>query len=165
MNIKSIEMNIIWRCVLGFVLLFPLQKVKAETVTINGLCYDLGIQDEKNVAIIVPEGRDANGKFRSSYSGHIDIPTTVEWETRTYEVIGINEGAFANCEQLKSIKFPDNLAFIGKAAFYKCTGLTSITIPSSVTSIGYNAFYGIDIIYYNGSASGEPWGAKNIVRQ
>ncbi len=80
-------------------------------------------------------------------------------------VTSIGDGAFYGCTGLTSVTIPSSVTSIGYRAFYGCTGLTSVTIPSSVTSIDDDAFYGIDIIYYNGSASGEPWGANKIVRQ
>ena len=80
-------------------------------------------------------------------------------------VTSISSSAFEYCYGLTSVTIPSSVTSIGNNAFAGCSGLTSVTIPSGVTSIGNNAFDGIDIIYYNGSASGEPWGANKIVRQ
>ncbi|MBQ8337237.1 MAG: leucine-rich repeat domain-containing protein [Bacteroidaceae bacterium] len=58
------------------------------------------------------------------------------------ELTYINDSAFKDCKNLKSITIPNNVKEIGNSAFYGCSGLTSIEIPNSVTSIGENAFYG-----------------------
>ena len=52
----------------------------------------------------------------------------------------INNGAFANFEDLKSISIPDTVMRIGDEAFHGCKNLESITIPESVTEIGYGVF-------------------------
>ena len=65
--------------------------------------------------------------------GSVSIPATV---TR------IGDGAFSECEYLKSVIFrgTPTLASIGEDAFYDCTDLESLTIPASVTTIGDWAF-------------------------
>jgi serine/threonine protein kinase len=50
------------------------------------------------------------------------------------------DGAFQNCEDLRTVKLPDTLTGIGNRAFSGCTGLQSISIPGSVSSIGQYAF-------------------------
>ena len=83
----------------------------------------------------------------------ITIPNTVT---------SIGDSAFGNCSGLTSITIPNSVTSIGRYAFNGCTGLTSITIPDTVTTIGISAFYNVTTIYYNGSATGSPWGAKYI---
>lgn len=53
--------------------------------------------------------------------------------------IGIADQAFAGCEKLKSVTFPDTLKYIGEYAFSEC-GLTSVIIPDSVLTVGNRAF-------------------------
>ena len=59
------------------------------------------------------------GLYEVSYSGSIEIPSSIV----------INEVEY-------------KIASIGESAFYYCSGLTSIIIPNSVTSIGSFAFRG-----------------------
>ena len=77
-------------------------------------------------------------------------------------VTRIDSYAFHYCKGLTSITIPDSVTSIGYEAFYHCTGLTSITIPDSVTSIGDDALCRVKQVYYNGTATGKPWGAVNV---
>ncbi|MGN0618078.1 MAG: leucine-rich repeat protein [Ruminiclostridium sp.] len=55
-------------------------------------------------------------------------------------VDSIGIGAFAFCENLKSITIPDSVTSIGDCAFWGCSSLTSINIPDGVTSIERETF-------------------------
>ena len=61
----------------------------------------------------------------------VSIPNSVE---------KIGEGAFANCESLKSVTMPSSITTIEKHTFGNCFSLTNITIPSGVITIGESAF-------------------------
>ena len=50
--------------------------------------------------------------------------------------------AFLNCNELLSIKLPDNIISINVAAFRGCASLKKIHIPANVESIKLQAFYG-----------------------
>ena len=52
----------------------------------------------------------------------------------------IGNGAFEYCDSLKSVTVGSSVETIGNSAFYSCTGLTSVVIPNSVTSLGNAAF-------------------------
>ena len=84
------------------------------------------------------------------YSGVVKIPNSVTT---------IGNSAFYNCSSLTSVTIPSSVTTIGNYAFGNCRGLASVTIPNAVTTIGYKAFYNVKMIYYQGSASGQPWGA------
>lgn len=71
----------------------------------------------------------------------------------------IDYSAFANCSNLQSINIPNLITTIEAGTFQDCKNL-KITIPNSVTSIKTNAFSNVAHIYYHGSATGSPWGAK-----
>ena len=75
-----------------------------------------------------------------AYLSTVYIPETVVYNGKTYEVVGIDDGAFAN-SPITSITIPNSVKSIGDAAFQLCSSLTSVTIGESVTSIGDRAFY------------------------
>ncbi len=77
----------------------------------------------------------------SGYSGSVVIPATITYNSTTYSVTSIGEGAFCNCSALTSVNIPNSVTSIEDYAFEGCSGLTSVTIPNSVTSIGRSAFY------------------------
>ena len=74
----------------------------------------------------------------------------------------INSNTFALCSSLTDVIIPDSVTEIGTFAFSMCNSLKKLIVPNSVDSIGQNAFFGVQHIYYNGRAKGEPWGAKAI---
>lgn len=57
----------------------------------------------------------------------------------TIRTIGSN--AFNSCISLTTINIPNNVNSIGEMAFFECTSLSNINIPSSVNEIGLDAFY------------------------
>ena len=56
----------------------------------------------------------------------------------------IGDGAFSNCEKLKSVTLGNGLTHIGAAAFSE-TAIKEIVLPESLISIGYTAFYNTPI--------------------
>ncbi|MGN0855672.1 MAG: leucine-rich repeat domain-containing protein, partial [Kiritimatiellia bacterium] len=68
--------------------------------------------------------------------GDLLIPAEIDG----YQVTGVGECAFEDCEDLTGVTIPDGVASIGDYAFLGCSGLTSVTIPDSVISIGDAAF-------------------------
>lgn len=74
------------------------------------------------------------------YSGDVVIPSTVEFEGKTYTVEGIDSFAFIN-STLSSITLPNTIKFISNRAFIHATIESgSIFIPASVTTIEAGAF-------------------------
>ena len=91
-------------------------------------------------------------------------------------VITIGDNAFEYNYELKNVTIGSGVTDIGNSAFYYCgyksngwsygesgdagTPYLILTIPNNVTTIGENAFYYAKHIYYNGTATGAPWGAN-----
>ena len=77
------------------------------------------------------------------------IPSTIK---------GIENYAFAFCNNLTSVELPDGLTEISGSTFYNCSKLESLVIPSSVIYTGYDATYKcykLKIILYKGTP--EDW--------
>lgn len=64
------------------------------------------------------------------YSGDVVIPSTVEFQGRTFNVIGIGEDAFTFCD-INSVKFAPSIKFIDRDAFREAE-LKSLVIPASM---------------------------------
>lgn len=52
----------------------------------------------------------------------------------------IDDRAFLECRNLKSISIPNNVTKLGKEAFSGCNNLSIVIIPASVNEIGMSAF-------------------------
>lgn len=53
----------------------------------------------------------------------------------------IDYGAFADCNDLLSVTFPNSVVSIGESAFHRCKSLQRVHIPTSVTKIDARAFF------------------------
>ena len=78
--------------------------------------------------VINSDGKSVSVTYKDtsykSYSGAITIPATVTLVGTTYNVTGINENAFYNCNGLTSITIPESVTSIGKDAFDRCYYIT-----------------------------------------
>lgn len=80
-----------------------------------------------------PSGVTVVGKY--AFAG-----TDLETITLSEGVKTLEEGAFAGCIMLSTVKFATTLTTIGKDAFLDCWSLEKITLPDTLTSIGTHAF-------------------------
>ena len=111
--------------------------------------------DTVNYELIIPDSVTTIGNcaFKSCcFFNKLKIGTGIET---------IPQYAFSGCAKLEELEFKEttNIKTIGDNAFDSCAALVC-TIPDQVTSIGTEAFQSVKHIYYNGSAKGKPWGAK-----
>ena len=79
-------------------------------------------------------------------------------------VTSIKKSTFRYCASLKSITIPSSVTSIEAYAFLGCAKLPSVIVPSSVETIENDAFGEIVTIFYEGPATGSPWGAKHHVK-
>ena len=105
----------------------------AYDVEVDGLYYNLN-ETEKTAEVTYKE------QYKASYSGSVEIPSSIVINEVEYKIASIGDWAFSRCSGLTSIIIPNSVTSIGDYAFSGCTGLTSITIPNSVTSIGDGTF-------------------------
>jgi hypothetical protein len=139
---------------------------QAQTFTSNGLKYT--VTSSTAPLTVSLNGPDVTDK--TTYTGPLTVPATVDYNGNTYTVTSIVGYAFQNCASMTnstdlylpdgivsigtcafdackgltgSLHLPTSLTTLGSFAFRACTGLTGgITIPSGVTAIGDNAFLG-----------------------
>ena len=97
-----------------------------EYMKISGFTADDGIRysilDEKTVAV----------SGSSDYNENIVIPATVEYQAKTYTVVGIKRSAFYGCMWLETIILPKTLETIELGAFIGCSNISCITIQATI---------------------------------
>lgn len=74
-------------------------------------------------------------------------------------VTSIGQSAFAGCRGITELEIPNNVTTIKQWAFSNCVSLNKVSIPDGVSFVGDEAFCNVPYVYYDGSASGQPWGA------
>ncbi len=79
------------------------------------------------------------GWFVQSYVGE-DDEVSIPRLHDGIPIIGIDEGAFQDCDHIKSIILSDNLTYIGDRAFRNCSSLEHVNIMKGVKYIGDLAF-------------------------
>lgn len=82
-----------------------------------------------------------------AYSGDVVVPSTVSYESLTYDVVAVGERAFYKCTELNMVVLPHSVTSIGNYAFYGCKDLVSVSLPEDVREIGYCAFSGCLSLY------------------
>ena len=90
-------------------------------------------------------------EYNSYQSQNYSIPTTVNYNGKTYNVIGIGENAFMSSTNVRSVGIASSIKSLGYNAFKDCSKLYRITIPKDIESIAYSCFSGTNIktLYWN----------------
>ena len=91
-----------------------------------------------------------NGLLILEGEGPLCNPRTDEYQWRKDESItgievregitALNNHAFSQMQNVKTVLLPESLTEIGESAFFNCTGLETISVPNGVTRIGKSAF-------------------------
>ena len=105
--------------------------VFAETVTINGINYNLFAKG--NIAEVAKNSRNKESV--------IIIPPIVTYNEQQYTVVTIIENAFGS-SNMTSLEIPNTVTSIGWQAFHTCSNLESVKIGSGVSSMGGDIFRG-----------------------
>lgn len=100
----------------------------------------------------------------NSYSGTVNIPSTVTNNGTTYNVVQINPSAFKDCVNLKRVVLPPTINYLMNYAFQNCTGLTDITLPANFYSCYNYVFDGCTNLKSIICLSPTPhnWNANNL---
>ena len=118
-------------------LMLSISALWAHDVEIDGICYNL---DEINkTAEVTYKGNDDIGYY-FEYSGSVIIPETITYESETYSVTSVVDGAFSICYALTSVTIGNSVTFIGDDAFRECKNLISVTIGENLDEIGRDVF-------------------------
>lgn len=104
--------------------------ITSEAREIGGINYSFNL--EYRTAVVTR--RDYN-----TYSGNVSIPTKVTFQKRSFDVVRIDDGAFANSSVI-SVKVPNTVKEIGAYAFTNCLELTKVSLSNGLEVIGDEAF-------------------------
>lgn len=97
---------------------------------------------------------DINGMFEKANFTNIIFGDNVKT---------ITKHAFCGAKTVKTVMIGKNVTEIGESAFSHYNKfIQELHVPDNVTIIGENAFKGVEHLYYNGSATGSPWGATSV---
>lgn len=72
-----------------------------------------------------------NAGYDGGQNGSIVIPDTVTKDGKTYNVIGVNQYAFANCPWVNTVSIGRYVSAIEPSAFRGCKNLTAITVDAN----------------------------------
>lgn len=139
----NMKKNYLVNALAAVALLLVPMCANAYDAEINGIYYNF--LNRSKIAKVVnknwTQGQGYYGTTASSYTGVVEIPTTVKYEGDTYTVTAIEEFAFFK-SGVTSVTLPETITSVGTYAFYSCSSISSLTLPAAVTSIGQYAFYG-----------------------
>lgn len=114
--------------------LFCSMLTLANGVEVNGIYY---LFSGSNATVTYP---GTVPYANNTYTGVIEIPSSVKYNNTTYNVTAIGMGAFCNTEQLVTVVIPNTVVSIGASAFSSSADLKYISIPGSVKTIEEDAF-------------------------
>lgn len=103
--------------------------VKAQTLKIDGIEYAI---HEKTASASVKDGKGA--------SGSVTLPSSVDYNGKSYPVTQIDEYSFFECNGLESIIIPESVDIIENSAFSQSEKLSKVILPQEMSSIGEMAF-------------------------
>ena len=107
----------------------------AHDFEIDGIYYNILSKTDKTVEVTYKGSFYSNYK---EYSGHVSIPETVTYNSKTYSVISIGKEAFRDCNGLTSVIIPNSVTSIGSYAFSSCSGLEEIICESVTPATAYS---------------------------
>ena len=95
------------------VFLFCLSVTTSFSFEKDGICYTIN-----GTTASVARYDNDDAKNNEFYKGDLVIPSTITIENRTYDVTAIENRAFANSLNVKSLRIGANIKEIGKDAFF-----------------------------------------------
>lgn len=130
-------------------------SASAYDFEVDGIYYNITSMSDLEVEVTYKSVTNIyrNNYRNDSYTGDIVIPSTVNYNNRTFTVTGIGSYAFGSggpesygnyydnygCK-ITSISLPTSIKIIKEFAFQNCRKLSNIELPTSLKTIGINAF-------------------------
>lgn len=121
----------------------PIEPVIYDRFTVNGINY-----------VVTAQSTDAGwhtSVTRGNYSGQLTVPTTVVYDSITWQVTGIADSAFADCSNLYSVSLPPTITQVGRALFSQSERLAAILWPMDIAmadSIMADMTINVNMLFY-----------------
>lgn len=104
---------------------------RAQYFEVGGIAYNVLSTTERTVEVAP--------KSCGYYQGNINIPSSLDYNGTTYDIVALGEMAFYGAT-LSSVTIPQSVTRVKERCFLFASGPSSISIPASVTEIGELAF-------------------------
>jgi len=115
------------QCFLVFALLLStLAASAADSFVIGDFKYTVKTTNEKEVSV---------SAAKTTISGDVKIPESVEYEGVEYTVTSIASSGFSRSYDMTSVYIPNSVTEISSSAFMDCNGMTSIRLSENLTVI------------------------------
>lgn len=131
---------------LSLAVLLPAWAFDFSSVAPSGQVLYFNVVDD-GVELTHPVEATNPNQMWGSYAkpvGALVLPSSVEWSGVVYNVVGVGDHAFYNCDMLASLTVPEGVTSIGVLAFGRCTDLAEVHLPSTLQSVGNSAFSACD---------------------
>lgn len=99
------------------------QIMNAEVVKVGDIYYDIWWADNLGKGFCDVVNKDNNTVHApevGSYSGNVEIPSSITYDEKSYEVVSVYNYAFANSTNLESVTLPSSVERICDFAFSGC---------------------------------------------
>ena len=114
-------MNKVIKLIMMLAVLASFQRLAAYDFKLDGIYYNILSEEDQTVEV-------TNSGYSKCYSGEIILPSRILWNSKTYKVTSIGDGAFCWCSALTSVTIPSSVTSIGVCAFSACTVLKDINV-------------------------------------
>ncbi len=143
------------------ILVVPNRVAAKYDFVVAGIYYAVLSMQDKTCTVVNPSAPN-----RSNYSGSIIIPSTIQYNGRSFMVKEISErafyystitdvdipgsvdkiraSAFLHSKNLKRITIREGTRIIEREAFAGCSALKTLILPNTIQSIGIRAFHALD---------------------
>lgn len=124
---------------------------------VNGLYYDVVDLTKRTCEVTF------DTPYYSSYNQEkIVIPESVQYQGRTFQVVGISHDAFNGSKLVKKLTIPKSIKAIGENAFMGCSGLSELNIDNQIEKVQADlSKLPLTTVKYTGAGTTTPNWLKN----
>lgn len=110
---------------------------EVRSAQIDGITWYYRIVDDDAVVERGRSGKTISPAIEPSAKGHLRIPSSING----HKVRAIGYGAFYRCDSIISIEIPEGVESVSQLAFAWCNALKKIDFPDSLKMISFDSFF------------------------